>query len=232
MSSRVLKGEAAEAAGWRAVDSGQSVQALARSGGRVLPRAAADGGAGGAAAAEAAAWERKLRALEAEVQAQARAAYERGRAEAEAAARAEAHAALAPAREAFGRLVEELAALRGRLRREAEYDVVKLAVAIAARVLRRELTADPEALLGVVKAAVERLNAREVHRLRVSAGDRERIAAHVTELGLPPAVEVTGDRSLPPGSVVFETVRGHYDASVDTQLAEIERGFADRLGLR
>ncbi len=35
------------------------------------------------------------------------------------------------------------------------------------------------------------------------------------------------DASLAPGSAIFETSRGELDASVDTQLAEIDRGFAD-----
>src|SRR3954453_18511300 len=47
----------------------------------------------------------------------------------------------------LGRLtgsIEDLAALRSRLRREAEADTVKLAIAIARRVIRRELAVDPE----------------------------------------------------------------------------------------
>jgi flagellar biosynthesis/type III secretory pathway protein FliH len=32
---------------------------------------------------------------------------------------------------------------------------------------------------------------------------------------------------LPVGAVVFETSRGSVDAGLDTQLREIERGFAD-----
>jgi flagellar biosynthesis/type III secretory pathway protein FliH len=35
------------------------------------------------------------------------------------------------------------------------------------------------------------------------------------------------DATLAPGSVLIDSSRGVLDASVDTQLAEIERGFAD-----
>ena len=34
-----------------------------------------------------------------------------------------------------------------------------------------------------------------------------------------------------PSDLVFETSWGELDASVETQLLEIERGFSDRLGL-
>ncbi len=37
------------------------------------------------------------------------------------------------------------------------------------------------------------------------------------------------DPSRQPGDVVFETERGNLDASVDSQLLEIERGLTDRL---
>ena len=43
------------------------------------------------------------------------------------------------------------------------------------------------------------------------------------------SVEVVPDAARELGSVVFETERGSLDASVDTQLEEIERGLTDRL---
>jgi flagellar biosynthesis/type III secretory pathway protein FliH len=44
------------------------------------------------------------------------------------------------------------------------------------------------------------------------------------------AATVDADPSLAPGSVIFETTMGSLDVSVEAQLAEIERGLADRLG--
>jgi flagellar biosynthesis/type III secretory pathway protein FliH len=46
---------------------------------------------------------------------------------------------------------------------------------------------------------------------------------------LPDHVEVIPDRTLERGSIIIDTKRGHIDASVQTQLAEIETGFADRI---
>ena len=42
-------------------------------------------------------------------------------------------------------------------------------------------------------------------------------------------VEVVPDPSRELGAVIFETTRGNLDASVDSQLQEIERGLTDRL---
>jgi flagellar assembly protein FliH len=42
-------------------------------------------------------------------------------------------------------------------------------------------------------------------------------------------VEIVPDPSREPGAIIFETARGNLDASVESQLQEIERGLADRL---
>jgi len=136
----------------------------------------------------------------------------------------------APLKQAVARLatsLEELSGVRQRLRHEAEEDLVVLATAIARRILRRELTTDPEAILGLVKAALQRVDAREVLRVRVHGGDARMLENYLTELGIPEKVGVIADRNLERGAVIVETSRGSVDASAETQLQEIERGFAD-----
>src|ERR1700733_14929881 len=127
----------------------------------------------------------------------------------------------------LARSIEELTGFRLRYRREAEQDVVALALAVARRILHRELTVAPEALLGLVKAALDKLEAREVHQVRVSRQDAAMVRQFFEQMGLPHRVEVLADPNLEPGSVILESSRGLLDASVDTQLAEIDRGLAD-----
>lgn len=127
----------------------------------------------------------------------------------------------------LARTVEEITGLRARYRRQAEQDVVALALAVAKRILHRELTVAPEALLGLVKAALDKMEAREVHQVRVSRADAPIVRQFFEQMGPPQRVEVIADANLAPGSVLIESSRGTLDASVDTQLAEIERGFAD-----
>lgn len=170
--------------------------------------------------------------LRAEAEAHARDAYNQGLAAGEAAAQQRAQQKLEPVLHGLNAMIAELAGLRKRVRAEAEDDAVKLAMAIARRVLYREIATDPEAILGLVKAAFGKLNARETHRLRVSPSDVAAIQAHRDRLQLPPGLEITGDGSLNPGSAIFETSRGELDASADTQLAEIDRGLTDVLKRR
>ena len=127
----------------------------------------------------------------------------------------------------LARTIEEITSLRPRFRQEAERDVVALALAIARRILHRELTVDPEALLGVVKAALARMDVQEANQVRVSPQDAAMVQAFFQKMGIPRKIEIISDTGLAPGSVILESDRGALDASVDTQIDEIERGFAD-----
>jgi flagellar assembly protein FliH len=167
----------------------------------------------------------------AEVDARLKAAHQQGYAAGEAAeaGRAAQRAAqkMEPAVASLAAVVKELTGMRKRVRMEAEESAVKLAIAIGRRIIHRELATDPEAILGLVVSAFQKLNAREVHRLRVAPADLAVIQEIRARLNLPPGLEISADSELPPGSAIFETSRGELDASVDTQLAEIDRGFAD-----
>lgn len=123
----------------------------------------------------------------------------------------------------------ELAALRPVLRRQAEAQVVDLALHVARRILNRALAMDPDALTGLVSAAISRIDARELLEIRVSAIHHAAVKAAIDKMGIPGQVQVIADPRLEPGAVIIDSGRGRLDASVSTQLAEIERGFADYL---
>ena len=155
------------------------------------------------------------------------AAYQRGFEEGKASVHGEAAEKIEAMNLKLARTIEELAGLRQRFRHEAEEDVIALALAIARRILHRELTVAPEALLGLVKAALEKMELRELHRVRVARADAPMVAQYFEKMGLPKPIEVIADPGLPRGAAILDSSRGALDASVETQLAEIERGFAD-----
>jgi flagellar assembly protein FliH len=176
--------------------------------------------------------ETRVSEIQQEAEGRVRAAYNQGLAAGEAAAQQRSQQKLEPVLAGLNSMIAELAALRQRVRAEAEDDAVKLALAVARRVIYRELATDPEAILGLIKAAFGKLNARETLRLRVSPSDAAVVQEHRARLQIPPALEIASDGSLLPGSAIFETSRGELDASVDTQLAEIDRGLTDVLKRR
>lgn len=185
---------------------------------------------------EAAASGPRLTALEVEdaerqSETRAQAAYRRGLQEGEAGARQQAAAQVQSALEQVAHTASELAGLKPRLRHEAEEDVVKLAMAISRRILHREIATDPEALRGLVRAALDKLDGREICRVRANPQDAPVLDKHFQDMfekmGLPRKIEIFADAALQRGAAIFETAHGSLDASVDTQLREIERGFTD-----
>jgi flagellar assembly protein FliH len=180
------------------------------------------------AAPEAAA-ARQVAEIRALAERQVREAREAAWREGEAAGRKAAEADLRPVLERLTRSIEEIAGLRPALLAQAEAGLVKLAVAIARRVLHREISLDPDALAGVVRAALEKVRIEEVSRVRAHPAEAGALRAALERTAGARGLAVEADASLERGSLIIETSRGRLDASVDTQLAEIERGLADRL---
>lgn len=128
--------------------------------------------------------------------------------------------------------IEDIATVRSRYLAESEEKVVRLAIAIAQRILHREIQIDATALVGLLKAAVDKSELREVQRIVLNPIDLEALQPHLSRLNLPPRVEIVSERSLERGALLIESTTGTMDASVISQLDEVERGFVDMLGKR
>ena len=154
--------------------------------------------------------------------------YQRGFSEGRTIGRDQAAAELQPVMDRLSRSLAELASVRPRVRKTAESDLLKLAIAIARRVLHRELTLDPGSIEGLIRVALEKLESRELCRVRVHPDQEPVIRTLLARFSAAP-VELIPDGTLQCGDVLFETAHGTLDGSIEAQLQEIERGFADRL---
>jgi flagellar assembly protein FliH len=132
--------------------------------------------------------------------------------------------------EKIKQLSKELLACGPALRKQAEGDLVRLAVAIARRILHREIQVDGEALLGLIKAALGKIDQREIHIVRTHPENVELVQRVLEQARMQKRIEISGDARLGRGALIIETSRGQLDASVETHLEEIERGFADLVG--
>ena len=201
----------------------QEVGAIPAKSAPVLPRFGAPGGNSGANA-ESGEQERDPELERAE-----REAFQRGFAEGKTVGVAQGAAEIQPVIDRLTRSLAELALLRPRIRKEAETDLVKLSLAVARRILHRELTLDPESIDGLIRAALDKLESREVTRVRVHPEQDHAVRVALARFAGTQIIEVVPDGSLQSGDVLFETAHGTLDASIDAQLREIDRGFADRL---
>lgn len=114
-----------------------------------------------------------------------------------------------------------------------EHEVVRLALAIAERILHRESQLDPLLLAGVVRVALHQLADSTTVRLRVPSAQSEMWSEMLRLMpGLPLRPEVVPDPALEPCGAVLETSLGSVDLGVHAQIEEIERGFFDLLAVR
>jgi flagellar assembly protein FliH len=114
---------------------------------------------------------------------------------------------------------------------QVEAEVVKLALAIAARVLHREVTFDPLLLSGVVRVALEQVVEKSGTVLRVSADAIEQWCEFFAA-GSEFSPQIVGDERLAAGECVLETNVGRVELGVSAQLKEIESGFFDLIKQR
>ena len=93
--------------------------------------------------------------------------------------------------------------------------LVRLAVGIARRILYREIQVDGEALMGLIHAATQQSQMRELNRILLNPSDLEALRPHLERLRLPPRVEVVADSGLERGALMLESTSGVLDASRD-----------------
>ncbi|MBL8228747.1 MAG: hypothetical protein JNL98_09735 [Bryobacterales bacterium] len=221
MSSRVLTAVRAEPVGWRKWESAMQTPAPLRSGPKLKE-------ADEIQAIPLVEFQRKVLELEAHV----KDAYQQGLAEGESKAREAFAAEIQAHTDRIAKAVADLSHLRARLRRDAEEDVVKLSIAVARRIVYRELSLDASAIEGIVTAALHRMSGIECLRVRAHSSTAAAVQGAVDRLEPVRKLEVVEDGTLLPGEFLFDTERGSLDASIEVQLKEIERGFCDRLNIR
>lgn len=163
---------------------------------------------------------------------QARQAYETGLRTGEGNARKALEAETRAAIDRLTATIADVAATRADMIRRVEADTVRLAMEIARRVVHRELNIDPNALEALTRAALQKLQSQEIHRVRVHPDQEKIVRASLSQTGRAQGIEVIADPSQPQGGILFDISRGTLDASVGTQLDEIVRGLTDQLDSR
>jgi flagellar assembly protein FliH len=180
---------------------------------------------------QVAAMERQLKLLEDQTAARIELAREQARTQTRQEWEERLEERIATERARVARVCEEFGKERARYFADVEAEVVKLALAIAKRVLHREANLDPLLLLGAVRVVLGKVADNSTVELRVSVAEvdswREVIAAEGES-----RLQLMGDERLDAGECVLETSVGRVELGVNAQLEEIEKGFFDLLQKR
>ncbi len=115
--------------------------------------------------------------------------------------------------------------------RQLEVEVVQLSLAVARKVLQREIAIDPTLLKGLVRVLLDRLGPETPVLLRVAPSARPLWFRALSGSALQ-ELEVKIDDSLTSGDCILEAPSGSANIGVEAQLKEIEQSFEDLLARR
>ena len=158
---------------------------------------------------------------------------ERGRQEGREQMRVEFNAALQKERQQIATTLQQFSSERQSYYHRIEAEVVQLALAISRKILHRETQPDPQALTGIVRITLEKLDAGTQVNLHVHPREatdwRHYFASQMEGSPIP---EVHEDPALAAGECRLETSLGTTQIGLESQLKEIEGGLLDLLAER
>jgi flagellar assembly protein FliH len=117
--------------------------------------------------------------------------------------------------------VSQLQAQRDDWLERSHREAVEVGVAIAERLLRRTLEVQPDAILNLIRTALEWAPETNTLRLRLHSADAETIAANAHAITANRTLEIVADDSLARGDSVLETPQGQTDARLSVVLQRI-----------
>lgn len=127
---------------------------------------------------------------------------------------------------AIGRAVDEVRQSKHAWLKHWERAAVHLAAAIARRVIRRELSRQPDIPLALVREALELATGSASLRIRMNPDDLEALGTQVETVAKQfaplAATELVPDSAIVPGGCRIETRMGIIDQQFDAQLQRIE----------
>jgi flagellar assembly protein FliH len=120
--------------------------------------------------------------------------------------------------------------MRNRLEKSAEQDLALLAIKIAERIIGTEVTLNPNVILNMVRANLERVKERQHVTIRVHQEDLETVRTNKEALvKFAPEIqsmEIQVDPRVERGGCIVETNLGTVDARISTQLEAVFLAFS------
>jgi len=119
--------------------------------------------------------------------------------------------------------VDEVASLRNDLLKRAEHDLVRLALALAERIVRREIALDRDLLVTMARVAIDRVGPGTVATIKLNPADYAQLtASQAVDTG---AVQVLADPSVSRGGCIVQTEIGLIDIGIEAQIAELSQAL-------
>jgi flagellar assembly protein FliH len=121
--------------------------------------------------------------------------------------------------------LEEVTHLRAQMIRDTEHQMVRLALAVARRIIHKEVSIDRDLLMAIARVAMDRIGDGAQVTIRLNADDYAAMTAARNAPWLEGHVTVVADARVPRGGCRIESDLGMVDAGVDAQLQEITQAL-------
>jgi flagellar assembly protein FliH len=121
--------------------------------------------------------------------------------------------------------LEELTTVRAEMIHQTERQMVQLALAVARRIVHREVSLDQDLLVAMARVALERLGESARVTVRLHPGEFEATAAARAAAWTGTSVQVVADARVGRGGCRVESDFGTMDAGVDAQIQELARAL-------
>jgi flagellar assembly protein FliH len=126
--------------------------------------------------------------------------------------------------------LDELTSLRAQMIHQTEQQMVQLALAVARRVVHREISLDRDLLVAMARVALDRLGDSAQVTVRLSPEDFDATAAARAAQWTGTNVSVVADSRVSRGGCRIESDLGVMDAGADAQIQEIARALLGDAG--
>lgn len=138
-------------------------------------------------------------------------------------AETEASAELGKLRVGYSEGVEAVTALRQKILKESEGEIVALSLDIARKIIGAELGADPATVAKVIRTALERVAGAQATSVRLHPEDYAYFESNAPDFLA--KAELISDPQVARGGAIIDTSGGKLDAQIEEQLAEIEKSL-------
>lgn len=112
------------------------------------------------------------------------------------------------------------------LHKKSEYVVLKFAITVAEKIVKRAIALDPETVLNQIKDALNRIVGVEQVKIRINPDDAELVRSQKSTLQTSSdsirEIILETDEKIERGSCIIESESGNVDARIVSQLAKLE----------
>lgn len=133
---------------------------------------------------------------------------------------------LEPTLVALKQIVDEIQTERKRLIERHEQELIKVAFALAVRIVKNVIDQDSQTVLRVIAEALKKVTGRQKVTLRLSPLDyqmiQQQFSRELSELWPPDSIAIEADEAIGRGGCRIRTDQGDIDATIESQIRTLK----------